>query len=81
MDEPLSSLDPISRPQMRAEILRLHNELGATTIYVTHNITDATEMSDRIAMMRGGRIVQVASLDVLRNSPVDSYVTELLNNT
>ena len=54
MDEPLSSLDPISRPKMRAEVRRLHDELGATTLYVTHSIADARAMADRIAVLRDG---------------------------
>jgi len=80
MDEPLSSLDPIARPKMRDEIRRLHDELGATTLYVTHNVSDATTMADRIAIMREGKIVQVASLNVLRSSPVEPYVTQLLTS-
>ena len=78
--EPLSSLDHIARPKMRDEIRRLHDELGATTLYVTHNVSDATTMADRIAIMREGKVVQVASLDVLRSSPVEPYVTQLLTS-
>ena len=73
-------LDPIARPKMRDEIRRLHDELGATTLYVTHNVSDATTMADRIAIMREGKVVQVASLDVLRSSPVEPYVTPLLTS-
>ena len=78
MDEPLSSLDPISRPKMRTEIRRLHNELNATTLYVTHNLTDATDMADRIAVMKDGRLVQMATYEQLMSSPAEPYVTELL---
>ena len=80
MDEPLSSLDPISRPKMRAEIRRLHDELHSTTLYVTHNVTDATDMADRIAVMKEGRLVQVATYKALRSSPAVPYVTELLSS-
>ncbi len=81
MDEPLSSLDPISRPKMRTEIRRLHDELHATTVYVTHSSGDAVAMADRVAVMRAGRIVQVGTIKDLRENPVESYVTELLNST
>jgi ABC-type sugar transport system ATPase subunit len=80
MDEPLSSLDPISRPKMRDEIRRLHDELGSTTLYVTHNVSDATRMADRIAVMREGKLVQVGSFDALRESPVEPYVSQILSS-
>jgi ABC-type sugar transport system ATPase subunit len=78
MDEPLSSLDPISRPKMRAEIRRLHDEMRATTLYVTHSVGDATAMADRIAIMRDGHIVQVGTHQHLLDNPVTPYVRELL---
>ena len=80
MDEPLSSLDPISRPKMRTEIRRLHNELHATTLYVTHSVSDATDMADRIAVMRDGAIIQVGTYKHLVENPVDIYVKELLTS-
>ncbi|MDA1035799.1 MAG: ABC transporter ATP-binding protein [Chloroflexi bacterium] len=80
MDEPLSSLDPISRPKMRTEIRRLHDELGATTLYVTHSVGDATAMADRIAVMRDGVIIQVGTYKHLVDNPVDIYVRELLTS-
>ena len=79
MDEPLSSLDPISRPKMRTEIRRVHDELHATTLYVTHNVSDATDMADRIAVMREGKVVQIATYKQLRDAPVEPYVSELLS--
>lgn len=64
-DEPLSNLDAKMRVEMRAEIIRLHNRLGATMIYVTHDQTEAMTMGERIVVMRDGRIQQVAPpLDV-----------------
>ena len=80
MDEPLSSLDPISRPKMRTEIRRLHDELRATTLYVTHNVGDATAMADRIAVMLNGEIIQVGTYEHLIEHPVDVYVKELLTS-
>ena len=61
MDEPLSALDKNLRETMQIEIRRLHDRLGVTTIYVTHDQREALTMSDRIAVMNGGRIVQVGS--------------------
>ena len=80
MDEPLSSLDPISRPKMRTEIRRLHDEQRATTLYVTHNFGDATAMADRIAVMRDGQIIQVGAYQYLIDNPVNQYVTDLLTS-
>ncbi|MCH7655879.1 MAG: ABC transporter ATP-binding protein [Chloroflexi bacterium] len=79
MDEPLNSLDPIARTKMRSEVRRLHDELGATTLFVTHDIREALALADQIAVMRNGSLVQVGTADTLRNYPADPYVTELLN--
>ena len=81
MDEPLSSLDPISRPKMRSEVRRLHNETGATTLYVTHSITDARTMADRIAIIRDGRLLCVGTYDQLIASPGDEYTRLLLTSS
>ncbi|MCY4581513.1 MAG: ABC transporter ATP-binding protein [Chloroflexi bacterium] len=78
MDEPLSSLDPISRPKMRTEIRRLHQETGATTLYVTHSIGDARAMADRIAIVRDGRILRTGTYQDLMDSSSDEYVRLLL---
>ena len=59
MDEPLSNLDAKLRVQMRAEIARIQRELGATTIYVTHDQVEAMTMGDRVAVMRKGELQQV----------------------
>ena len=66
MDEPLSNLDAKLRVQMRSEIIRLHNQLGSTTVYVTHDQTEAMTMADRIVVMKDGYIMQV-------DSPIDIY--------
>jgi ABC-type sugar transport system ATPase subunit len=79
MDEPLSSLDPISRPKMRKEIRRVHDELGATTLYVTHNLSDATDMADRIMVMKSGHLVQTGTYEQMMHSPAEPYVKELLS--
>ena len=79
MDEPLNSLDPINRMKMRSEVRRLHDELGSTTLFVTHDMREALVLADQIAVMRDGSLVQVGTADTLRNYPADPYVTELLN--
>ena len=66
MDEPLSNLDAKLRSQMRIEIRRLHDELGMTTVYVTHDQVEAMTLADRIVVMDGGEIQQV-------DNPLNSY--------
>jgi multiple sugar transport system ATP-binding protein len=74
MDEPLSNLDAKLRVQTRAEIARLQNELGVTTIYVTHDQVEAMTMGDRVAVMRKGELQQVDSTQVLYDRPVNLFV-------
>jgi multiple sugar transport system ATP-binding protein len=74
MDEPLSNLDAKLRVQMRAEIARLQNDLGTTTIYVTHDQTEAMTMGDRVAVMRKGELQQVAEPQELYDHPVNIFV-------
>jgi multiple sugar transport system ATP-binding protein len=74
MDEPLSNLDAKLRVQTRAEIARLQNELGVTTIYVTHDQVEAMTMGDRVAVMRKGELQQVAPPQELYDYPVNLFV-------
>jgi multiple sugar transport system ATP-binding protein len=74
MDEPLSNLDAKLRVQMRAEIARLQGDLGVTTIYVTHDQTEAMTMGDRVAVMRKGELQQVDDPQVLYDHPVNLFV-------
>ena len=69
MDEPLSNLDAELRVHMRAEIAQLHRQLGATFLYVTHDQVEAMTMSDRVAVILGGRLQQVATPDALYRDP------------
>ncbi|HEX2193547.1 MAG TPA: ATP-binding cassette domain-containing protein, partial [Candidatus Limnocylindria bacterium] len=71
MDEPLSNLDAKLRVQTRAEIARLHQRLGTTTIYVTHDQVEAMTMGDRIAVMRKGLLQQLGTPDELYESPAN----------
>src|SRR5690349_10745897 len=80
MDEPLSNLDAKLRVQMRAEIARLQRDLGVTTIYVTHDQTEAMTMGDRVAVMRGGHLQQVDVPQVLYDRPVNLFVAEFIGS-
>jgi multiple sugar transport system ATP-binding protein len=74
MDEPLSNLDAKLRVQMRAEISRLQQDLGVTTIYVTHDQVEAMTMGDRVAVMRRGHLQQVAAPQELYDHPDNLFV-------
>jgi multiple sugar transport system ATP-binding protein len=74
MDEPLSNLDAKLRVQMRAEIASIQNDLGTTTIYVTHDQIEAMTMGDRVAVMRKGELQQVDAPQTLYDRPVNLFV-------
>ena len=74
MDEPLSNLDAKQRVTMRSEITQIHRETGATTIYVTHDQTEAMTMADRIVVMRDGRIQQMGTPYELYFRPANVFV-------
>ena len=74
LDEPLSNLDATLRAQTRAEISRLHRDLGATTIYVTHDQVEAMTLGDRVVVLDGGRIQQVAPPLELYDRPANTFV-------
>ncbi len=79
-DEPLSNLDAKLRTQMRAEIKRLHNRLGVTSIYVTHDQVEAMTLADRIVVMNDGRIEQVGTPMELFNNPINTFVAGFLGS-
>ncbi|MGR3502715.1 ABC transporter ATP-binding protein [Pseudaestuariivita sp.] len=83
MDEPLGALDKQLREQMQFEITRLAHDLGITTVYVTHDQTEALTMSDRVAVFNDGRIQQLAPPDALYEEPENSFVAQFIgeNNT
>ena len=74
MDEPLSNLDALLRLQMRAELKRLHREVGTTTVYVTHDQIEALSLGDRIAVMREGEIVQLDTPNEVYDRPATVFV-------
>jgi len=80
MDEPLSNLDAKLRVQTRAEIARLQDDLGVTTIYVTHDQVEAMTMGDRVAVMRKGELQQVAAPQELYDNPVNLFVAGFIGS-
>src|SRR6478609_206397 len=80
MDEPLSNLDAKLRLQMRAEIDALQHQLGVTTLYVTHDQTEAMTMGDRVAVMKNGRLMQCASPQELYDDPANVFVAGFIGS-
>ena len=80
MDEPLSNLDAKLRIEMRAYLARLHQELGTTTLYVTHDQTEAMTMGDRVAVMHDGRLEQAASPQELYDEPANIFVAGFMGS-
>jgi len=80
MDEPLSNLDAKLRAETRAQIVKLQRQLGTTTIYVTHDQTEAMTMGDRIAILSEGKLQQVASPLELYNRPANSFVAQFIGS-
>lgn len=78
MDEPLSNLDAKLRAEMRTELQRLQNDLGVTTVYVTHDQTEAMTMGDRIAILDGGELQQVATPLECYHEPANRFVASFL---
>jgi ABC-type sugar transport system ATPase subunit len=78
LDEPLSNLDAGTRVQMRTELRRLHREVGATMLHVTHDQVEAMTLGDRIAVMDAGRVRQVGTPDELYSRPRDRFVAAFL---
>ena len=80
MDEPLSNLDAKLRVQMRTEVARLQSDLGTTTVYVTHDQTEAMTLGDRVAVMRAGVLQQVGSPAELYDDPVNLFVAGFIGS-
>src|SRR2546428_3652918 len=78
LDEPLSNLDAKIRIQVRAEIRKLQKDLGITTVYVTHDQEEALSLSDRVAVIRDGRVLQVAPPKELYERPVGRFVADFV---
>ncbi|MFJ4711081.1 glycine betaine/L-proline ABC transporter ATP-binding protein [Streptomyces sp. NPDC088785] len=79
-DEPFSALDPLIRRDMQEEVVRLHREEGRTMVFITHDLTEALRLGDRIALMRDGRIVQLGTPEEIVGAPADDYVREFVRD-
>lgn len=78
MDEPFGALDPITRMGLQAEYQKIREQVGVTTIFVTHDMTEALLIGDRIAAMDDGNIIQLGTPSELMNNPVNDYVEQLM---
>ncbi|MFC9679199.1 glycine betaine/L-proline ABC transporter ATP-binding protein [Streptomyces sp. NPDC056948] len=79
-DEPFSALDPLIRRDMQNEVVRLHHEVGKTMVFVTHDLSEALRLGDRILIMRDGRMVQCGTGDELVGAPADDYVRDFVRD-
>jgi glycine betaine/proline transport system ATP-binding protein len=78
-DEPFSALDPLIRRDMQAEVIRLHKDMGKTMIFITHDLSEALKLGDRILIMRHGELVQIGTGDELVGAPADDYVADFVS--
>ncbi|MGW7364751.1 quaternary amine ABC transporter ATP-binding protein [Streptomyces sp. NPDC054841] len=79
-DEPFSALDPLIRRDMQNEVIRLHHEVGKTMVFITHDLSEALKLGDRILIMRDGKTVQCGTGDELVGAPADDYVREFVRD-
>ncbi|MEU5079117.1 MULTISPECIES: quaternary amine ABC transporter ATP-binding protein [Streptomyces] len=79
-DEPFSALDPLIRRDMQDEVTRLHREEGRTMVFITHDLSEALKLGDRIALMRDGRVVQLGTPEEIVGAPADDYVREFVRD-
>jgi glycine betaine/proline transport system ATP-binding protein len=79
-DEPFSALDPLIRRDMQNEIIRLHRELGKTMVFITHDLSEALRLGDRILIMRDGKTAQLGTGDELVGAPADDYVRDFVSD-
>ena len=79
-DEPFSALDPLIRRDMQDEVIRLRREVNKTMVFITHDLSEALRLGDRIAIMRDGRFVQVGSPEEVVGAPADDYVRNFVRD-
>ncbi|MFD8384071.1 glycine betaine/L-proline ABC transporter ATP-binding protein [Streptomyces sp. NPDC059679] len=79
-DEPFSALDPLIRRDMQEEVIRLHHDEGRTMVFITHDLSEALRLGDRIALMRDGGIVQLGTPEEIVGSPADDYVRDFVRD-
>jgi glycine betaine/proline transport system ATP-binding protein len=79
-DEPFSALDPLIRRDMQNEVLRLHDEVGKTMIFITHDLAEALKLGDHVVIMRDGNIVQAGRPEDVVGAPADDYVADFVRD-
>jgi glycine betaine/proline transport system ATP-binding protein len=79
-DEPFSALDPLIRRDMQNEVIRLHQEVGKTMVFITHDLQEALKLGDRILIMRDGEVVQTGTPDEVVAAPADDYVKDFVSD-
>ncbi|MEU0216048.1 glycine betaine/L-proline ABC transporter ATP-binding protein [Streptomyces sp. NPDC006265] len=79
-DEPFSALDPLIRRDMQNEVVRLHREVGKTMVFITHDLSEALRLGDRILIMRDGGMIQCGTGDELVGAPADDYVRDFVRD-
>ncbi|MQA11544.1 MAG: betaine/proline/choline family ABC transporter ATP-binding protein [Pseudonocardiaceae bacterium] len=79
-DEPFSALDPLIRRDMQQEVIRLHREVGKTMVFITHDLSEALKLGDRILIMRDGEMVQLGTGDELVGAPADDYIRDFVRD-
>lgn len=80
MDEPFSALDPISRINLQDLIKELHDEYKITTVFVTHDMSEAIKLADRICFMKEGKVIQIATPEEILKNPENKFVSKFLGN-
>lgn len=80
MDEPFSALDPISRSNLQDLIKELHDEYKITTVFVTHDMSEAIKLADRICFMKEGKVIQIATPEEIVKNPENKFVSKFLGN-
>ncbi len=79
LDEPFGALDPLTRQRLQDSFIRIRKELGVTAVFVTHDMSEALLLGDRIAVLSEGRMVQIGAPAELMRAPADDYVRQLLD--
>ncbi|NLJ99983.1 MAG: glycine betaine/L-proline ABC transporter ATP-binding protein [Clostridia bacterium] len=80
MDEPFSALDPLVRMDMQFELLTIQEKLDKTIVFITHDINEAFKLGDRVAIMKDGEIIQVATPEEMSDNPADDYVKQFIDS-
>ncbi len=79
-DEPFSALDPLIRRDMQNEVIRLHQEVHKTMVFITHDLAEALKLGDRIMILRDGEVVQIGTPDEVVGAPADDYVADFTSD-